>query len=339
MTSSRQSFAACLLVLSLVGLAHAEPTQLAGEHFERARVFLQAGRYEDAIKELREAYRLSPHPRVLYNLGQAQTALGRDAEAYDTFSAYAQQAQKNQVQLSESERNSLHETLAALERRTSHIRLSLEPATSSVVVDGQPHDAAVELTLLPGTHELALHANGYDPEILRLHFEPGEHSVVHAKLQPARHTEQPAQPPHAASSRCVSLPMSARASTTSSTQPSHTSKRSRLHWALGLGAAGVISSLSALTLAVYNHNRYENWQNIQADLNQRWRDPSDSGVTGAQATNDAYQRSIHQWDNVTIGLGTAGGLLLLGAAGVYLFGSPRSQVVVGSNRVTWSGQW
>lgn len=56
--------------------------------FEESAVAYREGRFEDAIRLLREARALKPEPVLLYNLGRAYEAAGRRREAADAYERY-----------------------------------------------------------------------------------------------------------------------------------------------------------------------------------------------------------------------------------------------------------
>ena len=64
----------------------------AARHFDRGYLLAQQGNLEAAIAEFEQAHALSPHPSVLYNLGQAYAASGRAVEAVQTLRTYLEQA-------------------------------------------------------------------------------------------------------------------------------------------------------------------------------------------------------------------------------------------------------
>lgn len=86
------------LAFSLAGVvttstrdARAEQSEarvLARAHFNRGVELARAGSYEAALAEFQQAYRISPHFSVLYNIGQAELALERTAAALDTLRRY-----------------------------------------------------------------------------------------------------------------------------------------------------------------------------------------------------------------------------------------------------------
>jgi tetratricopeptide (TPR) repeat protein len=61
---------------------------LARAHFLTGRSYYDQGRWDDALKEFSEAYRLSSRPGFLYNIGVCLDKLGRAQEAIDAFERY-----------------------------------------------------------------------------------------------------------------------------------------------------------------------------------------------------------------------------------------------------------
>ena len=87
-TSSNRQLRMLACVLCVAGAARAQeapnPSE-AARHFDRGYLLAQQGSLEAAIAEFKQAYALSPHPSVLYNLGQAYAASGRAVEAVQTL--------------------------------------------------------------------------------------------------------------------------------------------------------------------------------------------------------------------------------------------------------------
>lgn len=97
-TDSRRGFASGCLALALCGAtitpanpARAEQMEqraLARSHFNRGVELAKAGSYESALAEFKQAYQISPHFSVLYNIGQAELALERPELAVETLQRY-----------------------------------------------------------------------------------------------------------------------------------------------------------------------------------------------------------------------------------------------------------
>jgi len=64
------------------------PKSRALELFEQSARAYREGRFQDAIDLLLEARRVKPEPVLLYNLGRAYEALGKQTEAANAYSEY-----------------------------------------------------------------------------------------------------------------------------------------------------------------------------------------------------------------------------------------------------------
>jgi hypothetical protein len=60
----------------------------AGRHFEAAQKLHHEGLFQEAIAEFEAAYRIKPHPNVLFNIGQAHERLLQYSDAVDWFERY-----------------------------------------------------------------------------------------------------------------------------------------------------------------------------------------------------------------------------------------------------------
>lgn len=82
-----------LLALCAVGMAGpatvlADVRTEARQHFRRGMRLIAEDRLVEGIAELEEAYRILPHPNVLYNIGRAHLELGNLDAARDAFVRY-----------------------------------------------------------------------------------------------------------------------------------------------------------------------------------------------------------------------------------------------------------
>jgi hypothetical protein len=97
MRRTRIDGAVALLVvatLTCAATSHAEseePRTVARSHFSRGVELTKDRDYVAALREFELAYATVPHFGVLYNIAQAQLALGRDAEAASTLAKYLQE--------------------------------------------------------------------------------------------------------------------------------------------------------------------------------------------------------------------------------------------------------
>jgi tetratricopeptide (TPR) repeat protein len=84
--------ASLVFVMSLASSAAAQDPSEARVHFEQGVAHFEAGRYEEALSQFRDAYRIRPHPSVLVNLANCYANLGRPVEAAQHFERYLRDA-------------------------------------------------------------------------------------------------------------------------------------------------------------------------------------------------------------------------------------------------------
>jgi len=69
--------------------ARADERAEARRHFREGMDLIHDGKYDEGIRELTEAYRIVPHPAVLYNIGRAYFAAGQYDRAIEALQSYA----------------------------------------------------------------------------------------------------------------------------------------------------------------------------------------------------------------------------------------------------------
>jgi tetratricopeptide (TPR) repeat protein len=137
----------------IVALGLAEPTATEREQartaFESATTRFAAADYEAALAMFREAYRLAPHDKVRFNMGQCLIRLGRHREAFVELDAAARS-----TQLSDDERKTARVAADESARHLATLRFSGGPERP-VVVDGELQ-CMVPCTLMvdPGPHRI-----------------------------------------------------------------------------------------------------------------------------------------------------------------------------------------
>lgn len=151
-----------LLLLAAEGVAMADPVprEAAREHYQRGVDLATQGAYQAALQEFRKAYETSPHFAVLYNIGQAQVALGRPIEAIDTLTRYLHDGQS---QVPPSRRQEVEAQIALLESRLAELTVTTDRPGVLIRVD------EVEMGETPllqpirlgaGTHEVSATLDG-----------------------------------------------------------------------------------------------------------------------------------------------------------------------------------
>ena len=139
-----------LWIAFIAALATSEPSASAREEAEAAfrsatERFVEED-YEAALAHFREAYRLAPHDKVRFNIGQCLMRLGRWHQAWVELDAAAKSSQ-----LSEGERSTAR---TAADEAASHLgTLRLTGSAREVIIDDDAR-CVVPCTVLvvPGSH-------------------------------------------------------------------------------------------------------------------------------------------------------------------------------------------
>ncbi len=165
----------------------------ARTHFESGRSYYEQGRYDAALSEFQEAYRLASaerKPIMLFNIGQTQERLGHLPEAIASFRQYLSEFPQAE------DRATVETRVQGLQDRLDATRIvvTANEDGASVLVDG----AAVGTTPLaepvrvtPGPHEIRVEKEGFRPFTLRVTVPVGEEVSAEADLA----SESAAAPP------------------------------------------------------------------------------------------------------------------------------------------------
>lgn len=129
-------------------------------HFEQGVALYNDGDYATALAEFSASYQAAPLPAVLYNIGVAQKALFRYAEAIDTLQRYLAEAQPRAERRAEVER-----LCTEMEALLAPVTLRVSPADATLVVDGRAAGSAPQrpLRLAAGAHVIEASAEGHRP--------------------------------------------------------------------------------------------------------------------------------------------------------------------------------
>jgi tetratricopeptide (TPR) repeat protein len=145
----------CAVAVTVVSDAwadQAEQRALARGHFNRGVELAKAGSYEAALAEFEQAYQLSPHFSVLYNIGQAELALERPRLAVEALRRYLAEGGE---QIEPARRAEVLSTIATeLERLGPHDAVHDAPraaAPSEATPAAQAAVTASPLAVTPST--------------------------------------------------------------------------------------------------------------------------------------------------------------------------------------------
>jgi hypothetical protein len=174
---------ALALCLALSSVAHAEETVITAEargHFQAGVAFVEdpdGARFEEAYREFKIAYSLSPAWKILGNLGLVALKLERDGEA---IAAYTKYLDEGGAQLDADERAQVTRDLHMLKSGLVEITVSSNPpgvslrderfpdAGPSVINRYSLTEGEQKLGLHPGRHRIVAHLDGYKDQVWTL---------------------------------------------------------------------------------------------------------------------------------------------------------------------------
>jgi hypothetical protein len=178
-------------LLVTIALLQARPLHAQGEnqatarqHFEKGYRLVERGALDAAIKEFEQAYRLSPHFSVLYNLGQAYATLGRSVGAVERLERYLE---LGAAQINEVRARQVRELIAYHAQRIGSLTLDVRPAGARVTIDGTALEASASsgpVRLNPGVHGVVVEHPNYATAAASVHIDAGQTARVSLELEP-----------------------------------------------------------------------------------------------------------------------------------------------------------
>jgi tetratricopeptide (TPR) repeat protein len=260
---------------------------VAREHFQRGVALAKRRVYAEALSEFQQAYVAVPHFSVLYNIGQAQIALGQRAEAIATLQRYLDEAG---VDIDAQRRSEVEQVLA-------RERAKMPPLAAST--EAPPHVATSPATPLPTVEPSPPAVAAAEPRV---------------ELQDSSVAPGPVAPTQTQAVRRLPKARPARARPARAPKASAASQRTL---AYVVGAAGLALSGGAVAHYVWNRGRYQEWQGKYAAF---YRDPTAPNRRDANELSD----SIDHASAVTVVLAVGAGVAL-GTSGVlWVTSSPPS---------------
>lgn len=189
MRNPRYLASALALFLSLSAFpALAEDVVITPEakaHFQAGVSFIDdpdGARYEEAYREFKAAYGISPSWKILGNLGLSAMKLERDGEAIQAFKRYLSEGGD---QIEADEKAQVERDVRTLETGVVLLEIQSVPpgavfrderfpdAGATVVNRYGPHDDKVALGVRPGRHRITARVEGYQDSVWNLEAAPG----------------------------------------------------------------------------------------------------------------------------------------------------------------------
>jgi hypothetical protein len=269
--------------LALSAVVHAQDVAItddAREHFSAGVSFMQdpdGARYEEAYREFRRAYEISPSWKILGNLGIAALRLERDGEAIEAFRKYLSEGGTN---VDGAERSQFERDLATLESSVVRVKLTVSPPGAQLIDTRMPPTGSpittrytstsgtLDIGVRAGHHKIVARLDGYEDAVWEVDLDPRQ-QVAHV-FELKQPTQAVAVPPPVVGG---STPMQAD-------EPSRPVPTSVY---VGLAATGVLAIGGGVVavMAKGKHSDFEKLnENLRSDADLRdAEDLRDSGKT------------------------------------------------------------
>ena len=274
------------LSASRVSAEEGDARAVAREHFKRGVTLAKQRVYAEALSEFQQAYAAVPHFSVLYNIGQAQIALGQSADAVATLQRY------------------LDEAGAGIDAKR---RAEVEHALAREREKMPPPPVAAPVPPLP-----AATASAVPPPVALPPATPPAGPLT--DFRPPGVMPPPMTPPRR---QVGPRPATARPAHAHRIRAPKASAADQRTLAYVVGAAGLALSGGAVVHYLWNRDRYQEWQDKYATY---YRDPTEPNRRDANALSDSIDRASAITAVLAVGAGVA-----LGTSGVlWVTSSPPS---------------
>ncbi|HVT06094.1 MAG TPA: PEGA domain-containing protein [Polyangia bacterium] len=341
---TRALFCSLLLVPLLASPSRADddPREAAAAHYARGVELANQGLYQAALEQFNDAYTASPHFAVLYNIGEAQMALGRPLEAIEALTKYLRDG-ADQVPL--SRREQVQAQIGLLESRLAELTVSANRQGAAIRVDGRDVGRTPlfqPIRLAAGAHTVTAALPNGEQITRDVPLKESERRTLEltfsspVRAAPAGVADEAATPEAALSLSDAAGPPA---------EPWYYRGQTMRRMAYVCAGLGVVSAGAALGVYLWKRGQYSEWQSGNAALS---KDTMGSVAYMQQAgANNALASSLSSANAEIIGLSIAGGALV--AAGVSLFVWDRAhrreagQVSLGlgerSANIGWTWSW
>ena len=331
----RPALLALLLTAALAGVARADdPARAAASaYYGKGLALANQGQYEAALEQFANAYTKSPHFAVLYNIGQAQIALGRPLEAIAALSKYLRDGAE-QVPL--SRRELVQAQVALLESRLAELTVTTDTPGAMIRVDGHEVGTAPLFQPIPlaaGAHTVTAKLPNGAEVVRAVVLGEAERQKLDLELANA-----PPPPPPAPPTTTAPPPPVAPASLLAPVVPLHGDETSpprgpaMRRTAYALAASGVLAGAAALTVYLAYRDKYQQWKAGGAKV--PFLMAGSAEYYEQLQANNRLASSLSDANHAILGLSIAGGALV--AAGTVLFLIDRHARHAGAPTVGWN---
>ena len=166
-------------------MAHQQRADTAAQarfHDELARDHYRARRFDAALREFFLEQRISPNPRIAFNIALCFQELGRHEEAFQYFQEYLASQDEDAER-----RNYPARTLEESKQNLALVRVDSDP-TAAIYIDrrelGSYGTTPKLVAVTPGPHQVSVEREGYRTASGTVEARKGE--VIELKLTPER---------------------------------------------------------------------------------------------------------------------------------------------------------
>ena len=347
-------------VLTIAIPSYANNQQEAAKHFKSAVELVHNHRVREALAEFQQAYTLSPHFAVLYDIGIAHAELGEPVQAVEALQQYLDQGGSK---IAAKRRAEVSVKLDELQLQIGQLEVEVNHPDAVITVDGQEQGRSPwhrPMRLVAGVHTISAALPGFlstdaqvtivGQQVTRVALalvrepqaSPSESPVATsaAEPEPANVAQaQPAAPP-------VQPALRAGGVTSSEPTPQHSSGTGSFQRAIGitLGAAGVIGLGAGAVFALRSHYKSQD-ADKQCGAAVGYPKSSDCTPLGASLNSDAIDaRRNAQYAFIMGGIGVVAGVTLVLTAPSSNFASDRAShqsdnLKLSLTGVNWEHRW
>jgi tetratricopeptide (TPR) repeat protein len=244
--------------------------QAAHQHFDRGLDLASRYDYAQALQEFLEAYRLSPHFAVKYNIGQTYIALGLTVEAVAALEQYLA-AGKDEIPTERAQQ--VLAQIAAERALIAEVTFTVNPPGATIQIDGREigHAPLAEsVRVAAGRHLISVNA----PDGTQL----SRPVMLQGTEQLALTFELPAIAPPGKQQTATEgnrSEFTARQPKNSTAHDAYEPESSMRITTLGyaLGIAGLALGGAAFGDYLWNRHRFEQWKSTHAELQANQQAP------------------------------------------------------------------
>ncbi len=172
------------LSISSHAVGDVQISEQARKHFRTGVSLLKdpgGARFEEAYRAFRAAYRASPSPKILGNLGLCAMNLERDGEAIAAYSKYLQQV----ADIAQAEREQIEKDLEVLKTNVVWLTLTVTPVDAQIVDERTPvranrivnryeiEQGKLKIGIRAGHHRVTVERTGFASQSWNFEATPG----------------------------------------------------------------------------------------------------------------------------------------------------------------------